>query len=592
MRWPLLRCLALYRHTPWRFGLTLLLYAAINLGLALQQWLLGRAVNEVQLGQGVLVGANGELDMRPVLLSLALLAAVAFGRAVLQYTAAIVGLVIQQRLLSTLREAIFEQVQTLHLAYHWQHGAGELITRTTRDADKVRDALTSFWRQGIDSLFVVMASMGYLFWYHASLGIVPLILTLVALVLLLQQADALVELDRVVGDAYDQVNQDLTEGVHGVRVIKSFNLEADRVTRFRAQVQRFVNLGEAALAYASIRIPLPQMLVGFGQVWVLGWGLHLVVEGRLNSGELVAALLMVNLLVLRIEGIGRVIKTYADARSSAARIWDLLDARSSIVGGSAPFPDHAVGVRLQGVRVLPPGGGHPVLDEVSLDIAPGEIVGLVGATGSGKTTVASLFPRLVDPSDGEVLVGLHGAWRDIKEFDLSTLRRRVQVVPQECFLFSDSLADNLRLAAPEASDAELFEALRIACADDFVRSLPEGLHSKFGDRGVTLSGGQRQRLCIARALLARPAVLVLDDATSALDTLTERSILDHLRAQATHANDAPAVLMISNRRASLALADRVLLLQAGRIQAHGTQSELSKNNASYRALMGIPADGH
>ena len=149
-RWPLLRCLALYRYTPWRFGLTFAIYATINAGLALQQWLLGHAVHQVQQGRGVLVLAHGELDMRPVLLFLFLLAAVALGRAALQYTAAIVGLVIQQRLLSTLREAIFQQVQMLHLAYHWQHGAGEIITRTTRDADKVRDALTSFWRQGVD----------------------------------------------------------------------------------------------------------------------------------------------------------------------------------------------------------------------------------------------------------------------------------------------------------------------------------------------------------------------------------------------------------------------------------------------------------
>ena len=589
-RWPLLRCLALYRETPWRFLLTLALYILVNLALAWQQWLLGRAVNEVRAGLVVPVLPGGGLDLGPAWIWLALLGAVALGRALLQYAAAIVGLLIQQQLLSTLREAIFAQVQALHLGYHWLHGAGEMITRTTRDADKVRDALTSFWRQGVDSLLVVVSAMGFLFWYHPTLGGVPLVLTLAALGLLLRQADALVRLDRAVGSAYDQVNQDLSEGVQGVRVIKAFSLEANRVARFGVQVQRFVDLAESALAYAAWRIPLPQMLVGFAQVWVLGWGLVLVSRGVLNVGELVAALLMVNMLVLRIEGIGRVIKIYADARSSAARIWEFLDAPCEVRSGQETLPQGGFGLRLQGVRVLPPGGGQVVLEDVSLTLAPGELVALVGATGSGKSTLASLLPRLVDPLAGSLEIGVDGRWTDLRRLDLAALRRRVQVVAQENFLFADSLADNLRLADPEADDAALYAALALAAAEDFVRELPEGLDTLLGDRGVTLSGGQRQRLCLARALLARPAVLVLDDATSALDTLTERRILEQLRA-VPPGGTAPAVLLISNRRSSLALADRVLLLVDGRIAACGSHLELARSEPRYRTLMGVNEHG-
>lgn len=591
-RWPLLRCLLLYRATPWRFFITLAIYALINGALALQQWLLGRAINDVHLGHAVVALPGGGLDLGPALMWLAVLSAVAFGRAALQYTAAIVGLVIQQRLLSTLRESIFQKVQVLHLGYHWQHGAGEMITRTTRDADKLRDALTSFWRQGIDSLFVVMAAMGFLFWYDPSLGLVPLALTAGALWMLLRQADALVQLDRAVGTAYDAVNQDLTEGVHGVRVIKAFSLEADRVHRFGVQVARFKGLTEAALAYAAKRIPLPQMLVGFGQVWVLGQGLVLVSRGALNLGELVSALLMVNMLVLRIEGIGRVIKTYADARSSAARIWELLDEPPAISSGSAPLPEGEFGIRLESVRVLPPGGGHAVIEDVSLTLRPGELVALVGATGSGKSTLAGLLPRLADPHSGSVCVGSDDHWIDLRALDLAALRRRVQVVPQENFLFSDSLADNLRLASPHASDDELQDALAAAQADEFVAALPEGLATRLGDRGVTLSGGQRQRLCLARALLAKPAVLVLDDSTSALDSLTECRILDGLRDLDRCGGAAPAVLLISNRRSALERADRVLLLAAGRIVAQGTHAELASRVAAYRELMGLDAHGH
>jgi ATP-binding cassette subfamily B protein len=619
-RWPLLRCLLMYRDMPRRFWLTMGLYAALNGALSWQQALLGRAVQDVTQGRAVLPLPGGGLDLRPALWWLGALAAVALLRFALQYAAALLGLVIQQELLATLRENILAQVQSLHLGYHWQHGAGELITRTTRDADKLRDALTSFWRQGVDSAFVVVAAMGFLFWVHPALGGVPLMLTLAAIVLLLRQGDALVGLDREVGQAYDQVNQDLAEGVNGVRVIKAFSLQADRVSRFGAQVQRFVALSDQAVRYAAVHIPLPQMLVGFGQVWVLGWGLWLVSQGQLQTGPLVSALLMVNLLVLRIEGIGRVIKIYADARSSAGRIWELLDAAPEIAPGSAPLPDGPLGLRLESVRVLPPGGGHAVLEDVSLHVEPGELVALVGATGSGKSTLASLLPRLADPVHGRVLIG-HGPrpagpvaavaegagagvdlarsqaaeswhWADLRALDPAALRRSVQVVPQENFLFSDSLADNLRMAAPGASDEQLYAALALAAADDFVQALPAGLATKLGDRGVTLSGGQRQRICLARALLAEPAVLVLDDATSALDPLTERRILDQLRRLRGNSGQAPAVLLIANRRSSLAQADRVLLLQDGRIVAQGTHEQLARDNPDYRALMGVDSHGH
>lgn len=591
VRWPLLRCLLLYRATPWRFALVLGLYAAINAALAWQQALLGRAVNDVQQGRAVQLGPGGALDLSPALHWLAVLAAVAAGRALLQYAAAVIGLVIQQRLLSTLRENIFRKVQELHLGYHAQHGSGEIVTRTTRDADKLRDALTSFWRQGVDSLFVVLAAMGFLFWVQPGLAIVPLLLTLASLALLLRQSDHLVRLDREVGAAYDHVNADLAEGVHGVRVIKAFSLEDDRIARFDRQVRRFVAGAEAALAWAALRIPLPQMLVGFGQVWVLGWGLHGVAQGTLQLGPLVSALLMVNLLVLRIEGIGRIVKTYADARSSAARIWELLDAPVAIDGGSTPLPPGPLGLRLEAVRVLPPGGGQAVLEDVELELQPGEIVALVGATGAGKSTLAGLLPRLADPASGRVLIGHGDAWHDLRTPDLPALRRRVQVVPQENFLFSDPLADNLRLADPQADEAALWQALSLAAADDFVRALPEGLATRLGDRGVTLSGGQRQRLCLARALLARPAVLVLDDATSALDALTERQVLQRLRSLRDNGGAAPAVLLVTHRRTTLAAVDRVLLLERGRIAAQGTPADLARRSAAYRGLMGLDEDG-
>jgi ATP-binding cassette, subfamily B, bacterial len=287
-----------------------------------------------------------------------------------------------------------------------------------------------------------------------------------------------------------------------------------------------------------------------------------------------------------------VMQTFADARSSAARIMDLLDAEPLIASGQAPVPAGPLGLQLRGVRVRSPGGQTDVLADCSLSIAPGEIVALVGATGSGKSTLTALLPRLVDADAGEVRVGSdqHG-WRDVRDVDLADLRRRVHVVPQEVFLFSDTVGANLRLGARDASEADLWRALRLASAEDVIEQLPQRLDTVIGDRGVTLSGGQRQRLTLARALVSRPDLIALDDATSALDALTERTILNGLRSLADEGGPPVTVLVVASKPSTVLLADRAVLLVGGRIAAAGTHQELSRNEPIYRELLGIDQNG-
>lgn len=588
MNHPLLRALAIYREMPWRFGLVTALYIAGNLGLVWQQWLIGHAVDDVSAGRAVVRLPDGSLDAAVAWHWLWLLLAIALGRGVLQYAAAVLSLVLSQALLTRLRERILTQVQRLHLGYHWRHGMGELVTRTTRDADKVRDALITFWRQIIETPLVVMAAVGLLSWYDPLLGLVPLLLTGAGLWLFVVQTDRLVTLDRAVGAAYDQVSQDLAEGIGGVRVIKAFGLEGQRIERFAHQVGVFTGHARAALAYASSRIPLPQAVVALGHVWILVYGAHRVAAGALGIGELVTSLLVATTLVFRIEGIGRVMQTFADARASAERIWQLLDEQPAILGGQATLPPGPLGLKLAQVRVSAPTGERAILQDCSLTLQPGEVVALVGATGTGKSLLASLLPRLADVQGGAVLVGSDAmGWQDVRALDLTDLRRRVQVLPQESFLFSDNLAANLRLAAADASAAELREGLRLAAADDVLERLPHGLDTPLGDRGVTLSGGQRQRLCLARALLGAPDILCLDDATSALDALGERQVLHNIRRLRGDTGQGPTLLLITSRLSTLLLADRVLMLENGRISASGTHAELSANNAHYRDLLGI-----
>lgn len=580
---PLLRSLAIYREMPWRFALVAALYVAINLGLVWQQWLIGHAVNDVSAGRAVVHAPDGSLDASLGWYWLALMLAVAVGRGVLQYIASVLSLVISQALLTRLRERILAQVQSLHLGYHWQHGMGEMITRTTRDADKVRDALITFWRQLVETPLVVLATVGLLGWYDPLLGLVPLLLTVTGLWIFVRQTERLVSLDRAVGSAYDRVNQDLSEGIGGVRVIKSFGLEQQRIQGFADQVTVFASLARQALAYSSSRIPLPQAVVALGHVWILVYGAHLVAAGQLGIGELVTSLLIATTLVFRIEGIGRVMQTFADARASAERIWQLLDTPSAILSGNGALPAGPLGLKLEHGSVAAPGGGRDILHDCSLTLQPGEIVALVGATGTGKSLLASLLPRLSDVTAGRLLLGSDAnGWQDIRDLQLGPLRQRVHVVPQESFLFAGTLAANLRLTAPAATDEQLRAALHLAAAEDVLQRLPQGLETPLGDRGVTLSGGQRQRLCLARALLGTPDILCLDDATSALDAISERQVLNNLRQL-----HGTTVLVISSKLSTILLADRVLVLDDGRINAHGRHTDLQSTHAHYRDLLGI-----
>ncbi len=227
---------------------------------------------------------------------------------------------------------------------------------------------------------------------------------------------------------------------------------------------------------------------------------------------------------------------------------------------------------------------------LSLAIAPGEVVALVGATGAGKSTLAGLLPRLVDAESGTIQLHDAEGWRDIRDFELESLRRQVHVVPQETFCFPTPWPTTCALGAPDASEQDLLEALRLASAGDVLTSLKDGLETRLGDRGITLSGGQRQRISLARAILARPSLLVLDDATSALDAVTERRVLSNIRGL-SDGDRKITLLVISSKLSTILMADRVLVLAEGRIAEQGPHVRLVETSAAYRDLMGIEHGG-
>jgi ABC-type multidrug transport system fused ATPase/permease subunit len=508
------------------------------------------------------------------------LLAVSLGRGVVAWGATVAAMALGQRILSSMRGELFTRVQALDLGFHRRHGVGELVARTTRDSDLVRDALVGGARTLVEVVLVSAGALALLWWYHWLLALVPTVLLGASCVWLARHAAVIQELNRRTDLAYDRMTQDLEEGVRGVRVIKAFALEPARGMRFGRHAGVLARRQVATAVAAALRLPPPQLLVAMGQVWVLGCGAWLASQGVIGVGDLTASSMVILMVTFRVENIGRVLQVFAAARASAARLVEVLDAVPAVARtGSRPLPAGPLGARLEGVRVA--AGPVPILDGVDLELAPGEVVAVVGRTGSGKSTLAALLPRLVDPAAGTVRISGEPA----RELDLDALRRAVQIVPQEAFLFSDTLAANLRLPDPGASDAVVAAALADACADGVVAGLPDGLAAKVGERGVSLSGGQRQRLCLARALVAGPRILVADDATSALDAITERQVLANLRRRGC------TTLLVASRLSTVLAADRVALLDGGRIAATGTHAELVAGSAEYRELMGIDGAG-
>ena len=582
-RVPLLRCFAFYRP-HWRILLVATAVMAVaNLLMPFTFVILGQALTDLKSGAGVDAAWHW---------SIALLA-LAFGRGLVQYLGTVLSIMAGQRLLHDLRLAIFTQVQRLDPAWHAIHGSGEIVSRTTRDSDQVRDAITGGWRTIVELVVMVVSVLATLWWYHPLLGVVPTVLTLIGMTLVVRQGWAIARLDAQAGDAYDGVLQDIDEGVRGVRVVKAFSLEASRATRFSGHLATYERFELATGWFIATRQPLPQFIVALGHVWVFVAGAWLIANGLTGVGTLVAALLLVQMIIFRVEAVGNLQQMLAKAHASAERIIAVLDAQPALATGHKALPgapaksaagaaQPPLGLRLEHVRVAL--GGRNVLDGCDLTIRPGEIVALVGPTGSGKSTLAALASRLRDPDAGRVLIGSDATgWTDARQLDRDALRRAVQVVFQDAFLFSDTVAANLRRARPDADDAALDRAIAQAVAGDVLATLPDGLASKVGERGVTLSGGQRQRLCLARALVARPAILVADDATSALDAVTEQKILDGLRA----AGDHPTLLLIAGKLSTILLADRVALLDQGRIVASGSHEELLENSPAYRDLLGL-----
>ncbi|HEX4493428.1 MAG TPA: ABC transporter ATP-binding protein [Acidimicrobiia bacterium] len=516
---------------------------------------------------------NGAL-MRWVIAILAVGALQAFCTGIRRYAA----FKLAYRVETDIRMRLVAHLQRLHFAFHDEAQTGQLMSRANSDIQQINNVvlLVPLTIASTVTMLLVVAILVYRSPGLAFFALVSLpVLNVAATRFTRRMYPVGLELQQRLAE----VSSVVEETVSGIRVVKGFGAERRQVESLRVETDAVF---ERSIAAANLRagfLPLIDLLPTLGLVGILWYGGHQVLSGHLTVGDIVAANFYVLMLIWPLRMVGMLLGQIPRAVSAAGRIHEVISTDPAISerAGARALPVGGPGeLRFEGVTFAY-GRGRPVLEDLDLVIRGGEAVALVGATGSGKTTIARLVPRFYDVTDGCVL--LDGV--DVRDLNLTELRRAIGIVFEDTFLFSESVRSNIAFAEPDAPMERVRAAARLAGADGFVSALPGGYETVVGQHGFTLSGGQRQRISIARAVLSDPRVLILDDATSSVDPTKEHEI----RAALAEVMRGRTTLIIAHRPATIALADRVVLLDGHRVVADGTHESLLATSDAYRAVL-------
>ena len=557
---------------PYRRGVTVsFLLAAFAMGTGvLIPYLVGRTVNEIE---------QGGVDLWPLALAVA---GAGLFRLAFSVSRRLVAGRVSLGVEYDLRNRMYEHLHSLELAFFDRQQTGQLMSRSTVDLQSVRFFL------GYGLIFIVQSALTILIAAGVMLAVDPVLaaVALAPMPFVIWVSFRYGRRNRPASQEVQQRIAELTaeaeENISGVRVVKAFAQEERQLRRFTRAVARVFDQSMVSTRLRAFYAPFIGFLPQLGLAGVLFVGGRQAINGSLAVGDFVAFYGYVLLLTSPMRMLGFALGMAQRAVASGARVFELLDRAPELTApeGAPPLPAGDGRVELRGLTFGY--DGEPVLRDIDLTVEPGRTVALVGPTGSGKTTLVMLIPRLYDTDEGSVLVD--GV--DVRSVDPTSLRREVAVVSDDAFLFSATLGDNIAYARPDASDEEVLAAARRAGLSELVDELPDGLDTLVGERGLTLSGGQRQRVAIARALLAEPRILILDDATSSVDATTENRIKEALR----EVMEGRTTFVIAHRLSTIALADEVVVLENGRIAARGSHAQLVDDSPLYREIAekGLP----
>lgn len=474
-----------------------------------------------------------------------------------------------QRFGADLRRDLFRKVQTLSFRNLDDISTGSLITRLTSDIVQLQTMVQMLLRIFVRSPFLAIGSMIMAVIISPKLAIILAIAVPLLFVVMFFLIRATLPLFATVQKKLDKVNTVLKENFAGIRVSKAFVRAGYEKDRFHDANHDFTQVSVKTQRIVALNMPILTMILNVSIVAVLWFGGKDAIGGSFEVGSLVAFINYVTQVLFSVSSVAMMLVRISTAKVSADRIQEVMRTESEIVNDVHPAADAYKQGEIMFDRVTfsyHPEMQKPVLRDISFKVRPGQHVAIMGATGSGKTSLVSLLPRLYDVTSGQIRID----GTDVRRMELSALRERIGIVLQESILFTGTIRDNIRYGKPDASDEEVMASAKAAQAHDFITSMPDGYDTVLGQRGVNLSGGQKQRISIARALLLRPAILILDDSTSAIDTGTE----SRLREELARLKNDRTCLMIAQRISSVIDADLILVLDDGELIAKGTHNEL------------------
>lgn len=484
-----------------------------------------------------------------------------------------------------LRAAMFRNIQTFSFANIDRFSSASLVTRMTTDVTNIQNAYMMLLRMAMRAPASIICAMAMTFFISPRLATIYLIAVIVlgALLLFISKA-AMKYFDRAF-KRYDDLNESVQENVSAIRVVKAYVREDYEKKRFSKAAQNIYDVFVKAESLVVYNSPLMQFTV-YACILLISWlGAHMVVSSTLSTGDLMALLTYCMNILMNLMMLSMVFVMISLSLASARRISEVLNEQSTLHNPKEPLydvPDGSISFKHVTFRYSDT-AETPVLSDINLDIKSGETIGIIGGTGSSKSSLVNLISRLYDTDTGSVIVGGH----DVREYDMDTLRNKVAVVLQQNVLFSGTILENLRWGDKNATTDECIEACKMACADDFIESFPDKYNTYIEQGGTNVSGGQKQRLCIARALLKKPRILILDDSTSAVDTATDSKI----RAALAKTIPGTTKLIIAQRISSVMDADRIIVMDDGKVDGFDTHENLLKNNEIYRDVYDSQTNG-
>ncbi|MDP4086210.1 MAG: ABC transporter ATP-binding protein [Bacillota bacterium] len=480
-----------------------------------------------------------------------------------------------------LRNSLYEKLQFLPFKYYDNAKTGDLMSRLTADVEGVRFFLSYGFTELLRFIILIIISVIVMCYYSVPLTVVTLI-TLPFLAIVVYKFDKAVHpAFRGIRKSFGRLNTNVQENISGINTVKSLSRENFQTDKFNDSNGDYKVQNLSTSFIWAKYFPLMEFLGNISVVVLLGFGGYLVIKGSMHPGELVAFYSLVWYIIWPIVNLGFVINMFSQAKASGERLLEVLEADNMIEDQSLPiYEEKVIGeVEFKNVTLRYEQDAKDALYDISFKAMPGQVIGLIGSTGAGKTSITQLMTRFYEPSDGEVLID----GKKVSDYSIRALRRSIGFVLQESFLFSTTIKENISYGRPEATMDEIIDAAKRAQAHEFILELPDGYDTVLGERGMGLSGGQKQRIAIARAICVNPSIIILDDATSAVDMETELEIQKAL----TEVMKGRTTFIIAHRISSLKHADEIIVLEDGRIKERGVHEYLIKNNGLYQRIYEI-----